>query len=690
MDNQMVTRQLNIEIEKLKVGDYTSYQNFYSMTSNYLYTNVWNNVQDQKATYDIMNELYTDIYASIGTELTDNNQFFEWLDSKLFTHVTTYLTTHNMPCASERNGVNRTEQAAVIASGMNTAMGGGNASAGMGSAGGSGYAVMGSAGGSGYAGMGSATGGNGYAGVGSATGGNGYAGVGSATGGNGYAGVSSATGGNGSVGVESATGGNGSVGVSSATGGSGSVGLAPAAGGSAGIGSGAASVGAKVGISLGVKIAIGVISSLAVVGLGVGAVKILKPNAADTATTVEATTESVAQVTDESAADGTGDSTGVTEAATTEAATEEAKVDEATARYTAYYDFVKKEMEDYPVEATMGTGGFVYTNSFDGMVYTGLVDFNNTGNEQLILAYCENPEDGEEGTSKYTVKVFDFVDDEAKEIQSFDGYQFGYEESDAGKNLWVRSGTDVDVVNTEDYEDNMKMYTFNGDSFEEQQNYYIHYASSESGGMVGVVTAYDDNGSITGDEYNDKVGELEELPEFYKLSERFDYGFADNSRQVKALKAKHDTVDLLAEKAGDKEWAKTKDVVNLDDNTQGDDQQYTFTANKYNEVYSTYFIINRDLTEAENDYVQVSDDKKTIHVYGHIMRYKYQPELIDRCYTYIDDILVVVGTSTGGSYGPASYYWSDDMDNIAKLEYNDEKEVSKEEYDANVEKLMSR
>ena len=652
MDNQMVTRQLNIEIEKLKVGDYTSYQNFYSMTSNYLYTNVWNNVQDQRATYDIMNELYTDIYASIGTELTDNNQFFEWLDSKLFTHVTTYLTTHNMPCASDRNGANRTEQAAVITVGMNTAMEGGNASAG-----------MGSAGGSGYVGMGSATGGNGYAGVGSATGGNGYAGVGSATGG------------------------NGSVGVGSATGGSGSAGLAPAAGGSAGIGSGAASVGAKVGISLGVKIAIGVISTLAVVGLSVGAVKILKPNAADTATTVEATTETAAQVTDESVADDTGDSTGVTETATTEAATEEAKVDEATARYTAYYDFVKKNMEDYPVEAAMGASRLIYTNEFDGMVYAGLVDFNNTGKEQLILAYCGITEDWTD--CKYIIKVFDYVDDAVKEIQSFEGYQLGYEESDIGKNLWIRSGTWVDNDGyMGEFDDNIKIYTYDGGDFEETQSYYIHYDLAAPGGEV---QASDDNGSITEDEYNDKVSELEELPEFYKLSERYDYGSVDNSRQVKVLKAKHDTVDLLAEKAGDKEWANDKDVVDLDENSQGDDHQYTFTANKYNEVYITNFSFHSDMSYIENESVEISNDKKTIHAYGYVIENRMAyGEMIDRCYTYMDDILVVVGTSTGGSYGPASYYWSDDMENIAKLEYNDEKEVSKEEYDANVEKLMSR
>ena len=118
MDNTF-NQQLNNEIEKLKVGDYTSYQNFYEQTSGYLYQIISNSVQDQDVANQIMNDLYTEIYGSIGTELTDNSQFFDWAGSKAQTVTDTYVMTHNIVTGSRSND---TMKDTAIAAAANASM----------------------------------------------------------------------------------------------------------------------------------------------------------------------------------------------------------------------------------------------------------------------------------------------------------------------------------------------------------------------------------------------------------------------------------------------------------------------------------------------------------------------------------------------------------------------------------------
>lgn len=99
MDNQgntNISEKLNEEIDKLKVKDYTSYQNFYDMTVQYLYNVIWNIIGEQNATNEVVDELYNDIYLSIATELTDNSQFYTWAGGKAETISNTYITTHNI------------------------------------------------------------------------------------------------------------------------------------------------------------------------------------------------------------------------------------------------------------------------------------------------------------------------------------------------------------------------------------------------------------------------------------------------------------------------------------------------------------------------------------------------------------------------------------------------------------------
>ena len=731
MDNQMVTRQLNIEIEKLKVGDYTSYQNFYSMTSNYLYTNVWNNVQDQKATYDIMNELYTDIYASIGTELTDNNQFFEWLDSKLFTHVTTYLTTHNMPCASERNGANRTEQAAVIAAGMNTAMGGGNASAGMGSAGGSGYAGMGSAtGGNGYAGMGSATGGNGYAGMGSTAGGNGYAGMGSASGGNGYAGMGSASGSNGYAGMGSASGGNGYAGINTPSGGNGYVntnyapeglngparhpgniesgmnspsdhpgniqsGMNPPSdhprntgssenppsdhpgnnvpkrnpqpnhpGGSA---SGAASGVTKTGVSLGTKIAIGVVSAFVVVALGVVAVKILKPK--DPAK--EVTTEAATQV-----ADNTATSAATTEAATTEATTEAAPVDDTAERYAAYYDVVKEYMQDYPMEISESVNL--------GFEYAELIDFNNTGDEQLVLAYGEQDSSVQYDKANYTIKVFDYIDNEAKEVGSFDRDELCYVD-DGVTELCVTSGSEGGGSHNLpiDYTWQKDVYKYEDGSFVLMHEYYVDVVVDQMTYEVASGTYTLDGKNVSSDVITEEMHQIDDSSNRFKFLDKEVDGTLGDECSQKAIFTKHKTIDKLAETAGDKKFLTNADPVTVteDVDANGSNYTYTFSANKYNEVYTLWiYISNSDLHYVSADKLTVCGDSYTMPL---------SMETGEICYTYMDDVLVIAGIHKSND----EYFWAGDEEKFLSDLHplmNEKNKVTKEEFNANVQALLER
>ena len=708
MDNQMVTRQLNIEIEKLKVGDYTSYQNFYSMTSNYLYTNVWNNVQDQKATYDIMNELYTDIYASIGTELTDNNQFFEWIDSKLFTYVTTYLTTHNMPCASERNGANHTEQAAVIAAGMNTAMGGGNASAGMGSA----------AGGSGYAGMGSATGGNGYAGVGSATGGNGYAGMGSASGGNGYAGMVSASGGNGYAGINTPSGGNGYVntnyvpdGVNRPARHPGNIesgmnppsdhpgniqsGMNPPSdhprnigfsenppsdhpgnnvpkrnpqpnhpGGSA---SGTASVGAKTGVSLGAKIAIGVVSALVVIALSVAAVKILKPK--DSAK--EVTTEAATQV-----ADNTATSAATTEAATTEATTEAAPVDDTAERYAAYYDVVKEYMQDYPMEISESVNL--------GFEYAELIDFNNTGDEQLVLAYGEQDSSVQYDKANYTIKVFDYIDNEAKEVGSFDRDELCYVD-DGVTELCVTSGSEGGGSHNLpiDYTWQKDVYKYEDGSFVLMHEYYVDCVVDQMTYEVASGTYTLDGKNVSSDVITEEMHQIDDSSNRFKFLDKEVDGTLGDECSQKAIFTKHKTIDKLAETAGDKKFLTNADPVTVteDVDANGSNYTYTFSANKYNEVYTLWiYISNSDLHYVSADKLTVCGDSYTMPL---------SMETGEICYTYMDDVLVIAGIHKSND----EYFWAGDEEKFLSDLHplmNEKNKVTKEEFNANVQALLER
>ena len=244
MDNQTgtkITPQLNTEIRKLKENDYTSYQNFYNETSPYLYGIIWDKVQDQNSADELLNKLYTDIYASIGTELADNNQFYAWAANKAQTVTTTYLMNRVLDGANKNQEEHPGDK--VVAAAM--------ANAGIDAATGAGMTGGSAAYGAGEAGIGSAAYGAGQAGIGSAAYGAGQAGFGTAAG---MSGVGTAA------------------------------------------GTGIASGVAHAGLSIGAKIAIGIAASAVVVGGSIGLAHVISNKNEKEPSTVEQASEETEEV----------------------------------------------------------------------------------------------------------------------------------------------------------------------------------------------------------------------------------------------------------------------------------------------------------------------------------------------------------------------------------------------------------
>lgn len=363
----VVTSKLNIEIEKLKAQDYTSYQKFYNETSKYLYEIIYSNVQDQNIANEIINDLYTDIYSSIGTELTDNSQFYTWAGNKAQVISTTYLTTHNI------EGVNGTfdkerkaEDAAVIAA-TNAGINSMSSTAGVSTAG------------VGTVGMDAAAGGAGQVGMGSVAGGATQAGFGSVA-----------------AGMEQYAAGTGMA-----------SGMA-----SGNIGAGMATGAAKTGLSLGAKIAIGVVAGVAVVGAGVGAF-FASNSHKDKEKTTETKIEAI--VSEEQTDVGTEiDDTEIV----TEETTEELYPGDMKERYTAYYEVLKPYIEHYQTvlihELNNDGGQYV-----EGLQYVNLTDLNADGNEELIVLYNDAYETG----SLAMMDIYDYTDGSAKLVSSIEvGY----------------------------------------------------------------------------------------------------------------------------------------------------------------------------------------------------------------------------------------------------------------------------
>ena len=469
--NYIVTQELNHEIEKLKVKDYTSYQKFYSETAEYLYWVIWNNVKNQDIANELINALYTDIYNTIGTELTDNGQFFSWAADKAQMLTNQYLIPHNIIRNHDADGDDHRAGAVAANAAMGAAVGGGY-----------GYAVPGEiAGGISHAGIGTAAGGASHAGIGTAAGGISHAGIGTAAGGTSHAGIGKAAGGASHAGIGTAAGGTSHAGIGTAAGGaryagrpnnagiggSHGTGKLPGSGGTPGpgklpgripegFGSGSASIIGKAKKALGMKLVFGTIGAIGVIGVTIGIIHIIKSGDKDKV--VEATTEIATEKATEVASENT------TEAAT-EATTEEVvDVGDMPERYAAYYVMITDDdglmlVKENANDSTNNTN-FPCSPTYENLK---LVDFNGDGDKQLIVI--------EDDT---VVNVYDYIDGNIETILNVDykNSELNFTLSGVWSKVILRTaddGTSTLVIGDPDEGGSILEYTYSEGGFTSEQ-----------------------------------------------------------------------------------------------------------------------------------------------------------------------------------------------------------------------------
>lgn len=75
-----VDERLVAEIERLKSGDFSNYQEFYQMTAPTIYRRLNELLGNREMADRAIKDVYDEIYRNIGS-LQDNQQFFQWADS---------------------------------------------------------------------------------------------------------------------------------------------------------------------------------------------------------------------------------------------------------------------------------------------------------------------------------------------------------------------------------------------------------------------------------------------------------------------------------------------------------------------------------------------------------------------------------------------------------------------------------
>lgn len=635
-DNTFISQQLNNEIEKLKEQDYTSYQKFYSQTAQYLYGVIWETVQDQETANILVGELYNEIYASIGTELSDNSRFYEWAENKARNLSTTYVTAHVTGGVepSDKDLAKMTVVAATSDFGTGQAAISENVA---------GTAI-------------------GNVGMSSTSGGAGNVGMSSSNGGTVNAGVSSADGGNALV--------RGKISKSSRKA------LGHLVGNKAG----------KAGLSLGAKIAIAATSAALVIGGGVGVFKILKSKDK----TPEVTTEFVSS----------------TEFSVTLPGEEN---DETAARYKAYYDVIRE------MDAKIY---YQWITCADGLVFAQLVDFNGDGNEQLVIATCDLPDDVCSSIILYVsfdVQVYDYVNgsavlaDEIKfEDELCTQIFLGIQRSNTdGNYLWVgRMYKDVDVYSTEKY----TYYGFDGDKLVEQHSYKIDYEPLEASYIN--TYEYIDDEKVEPDVYvAARDAAIQGIDYYYLFNEcTVDHSNPDNhvgycpvnKMIIKTLLIKHRTIQKLAEASGDENMLNAQATPGFDIDSQNNSMNYIIYSaeNKYHECY----IINDyyDLSTTIGD-DNISSDGYSLHL---IRDYALEEDNVllgesdidaEVYFTYVDDVLLPVGerySAVNGESNIGPYCsWMTVEDYIVtnpSQSIVQEHTISQEEFDAMGNELMTK
>ena len=646
MSESHITQQLNTEINKLKEQDYTSYQKFYNETSNYLYQVIWNGTREKNAADELLNELYTNIYASIGTELTDNSQFYVWAEEKAQTLTNTYMTTHNIVGGQGAGEKDRRIKDAAVMAAANAGM---YATDGISEAIGSGIADN-MAIDAGRMGVDSVAGGAGQVGYGSAAGGAGQMGMRSVEGGAGQTGYGSTGAGMEQYGVNQPVDG-------ASTGRTSGSETGPSAGATSRPTSGVGKGVAKVGSSIAVKIGVALVVVSAVIGVVVGAIAIRNTdrdeNKMENTTEVAADDDSIVQE------NSTEDSS--------EAVIESADTVE---RYAAYYDVVKTYMQDYPYQP-------VIQDENVGFLFAKLVDFNYENKEQLIIAYSEAAADAWYNIT-YTVKIFDYADGQATEVATFNTSKIGFSEEEGSIALWTTEApSNWNEKNfPESYKVIKTMYNYEDGSFVAKHEYveeviikddYTFEVESETG--------YVDNEVRPVEEVRELISSIDERCDNYE----FNYIIRSNA---KPLLTKHLTMDMLAEVSGDMDFVNAVSNVVASVENDGPNYTYTYSANKYNESYALLQYSTKGAPDTSADLMTV---RNYYFSTGMEMR-----EDADICYTFYHDVLLVTGYK---DYTTKTYYWADEEAYLNKQiypMYDDSNIVSVDEYNSNADALINR
>ena len=606
MERAIFTQQLNTEIEKIKERDYTSYQNFYSQTVNYLYGIIWENVQDRETANTIVAELYDEIYSSIGTELTDNNRFYEWAEGKARDLSTTYMTTHmagnnkssddlgKMAVVAMASGLDMNQasganiaQGEVVGAGVNAATGG-TVNAGM------------------NAGMSTATGGTMNAGMNTATGGTMNAGMNTATGGTMNAGMNTATGGTVNAGMN--------AGMSTATGGISHDGTDRQENGKITKKSGRKPV--KPGMSTGAKIAVIVASIAVVIGGGIGVFKITKSKekTEDVTTVAGMTTESVAEP-------------------GTEPATEESipieEVDETSSRYSAYY----KKVQGIDTIIYYQTGA--NNSCISGLGLVKLVDFEGNGNEQLLTVesyYSGDVTYTSTISGTHTIKVYDFDGSSAQLIDEINWNQNDYEynkfmvgiQKSGDKNcIWIGSIKDGTQNSQEEF---YTYYELKDGKFERAEN------------------------TNTAPEDIDWYYHFDGCCDYHADAEAYVDYCPVNKSLIKTLITKHRTIIQLAEASNDEAMINGNSELGFELTSREGSTNYIIETpvNKFYEAYviNDGFSLSNTMTQNSEGYI--SSDNTSLHLQRDDSLeeavFAGDPQVYaDVYFEYIDDVLVPVG-----------------------------------------------
>lgn len=644
-----VTSQLNNEIEKLKVGDYTSYQNFYSQTSGYIYQIVCSNVGEQETANRILNEVYTDIYNTIGTELTDNSRFFEWAGNKAQTVTDTYIVTHNIVVNKEsKDTLDKVAVAAATNVGMNVLDGSWNAAGAVVEEGTGQIGYVATAGESGQVGFGSAAGQSGQVGYGTASREGGQAGYGEDM----------------SCSMnrpDNAMPNNGNMPGNNVPGNVVSGGMSKPLTGAI----------AKPAMSIGAKVAIGIATAAVVIGGVVATVTLANKDKED-----EDTTTAIEAFSDD----------GTTELATdigtdveSEETTEEPEyVGDEKERFTAYYAVAKQYIEKYP---TMYQDGASWgrEDQYYGVFSMDLVDINQDGNKELFVWY----RDGADKETHVMLDLYDYVDGNAKLFASVD----------CGKN--TRGTLENHEVTVRAKEDGSKYIYVIESGAERMYCDSMCYTAIEYTDINNVVVTSCLQLNLEGTFLN---GEKCEYSVFDENKKRFDAGTIEKGYYWNPAAAllKHRCVRELAKAAGDNTF-ETDDPVTI---TASDEFTYVTSVNKYNETYGV------KLSKYENNDMyqnEISPDGKTLHIRFVLTSDQatydvfLTQEDVDVLYTYVEDVLLPVGKkyedSNGGDAEKKTYFWTwntpDDFVNLDRKQLL-ENVVTEQEFNEMVNALMGR